>query len=160
MIKQRPETGKQTDFIYRDRLQPGNPLCWTIIFNKTNNISEHTKWPRGKMFALRKRSFYQLPRFSNQPLYLIKVGDFSSATSPLFGRQGDAFGVVVGKLTKKNTCRGPRDSNTANQTRSYEGLIDSGVFLCVSFLLLTVEPSVLSEGLLRRPLHFCNVWWW
>jgi hypothetical protein len=36
-----------------------------------------------------------------QPLYTIKVGILSAATSPLFGRQGDAFGVVVGKLTKK-----------------------------------------------------------
>jgi hypothetical protein len=35
------------------------------------------------------------------PLYTIKVGILSAATSPLFGRQGDAFGVVVGKLTKK-----------------------------------------------------------
>jgi hypothetical protein len=52
---------------------------------------------------------------------MIKVGDLSAATSPLFGRQGDAFGVVVGKLTKKNTCRGPRDSNTVNQTHRMKG---------------------------------------
>jgi hypothetical protein len=57
-----------------------------------------------------------------QPLYTIKVGILSAATSPLFGRQGDAFGVVVGKLTKKkNTCRGPRDSNTVNQTHRMKG---------------------------------------
>jgi hypothetical protein len=32
-----------------------------------------------------------------------------------------AFGVVVGKLTKKNTCQGPRDSNTVNQTHRMKG---------------------------------------
>jgi hypothetical protein len=36
-----------------------------------------------------------------KPLYTTKVGALPAATSPPFGRQGDALGVVVGKLTKK-----------------------------------------------------------
>jgi hypothetical protein len=38
-----------------------------------------------------------------KPLYTTEVGDLPAATSPLFGRQGDALGVVVGKLTKKKS---------------------------------------------------------
>jgi hypothetical protein len=41
----------------------------------------------------------------SQSLYVTKVGILPAATSPLFGRQGDALGVVVGKLTKKKKCR-------------------------------------------------------
>jgi hypothetical protein len=36
-----------------------------------------------------------------EPLYTTKVGALPAVTSPLFDRQGDALGVVVGKHTKK-----------------------------------------------------------
>jgi hypothetical protein len=58
----------------------------------------------------------------------------SAATLLLSGRQGDAFGVVVGKLTKKNRC-----------VRATQSVVIHGpdpctralrpVFLCISFLL-------------------------
>jgi hypothetical protein len=58
---------------------------------------------------------------SNRPLYTITVGILPAATSPLFGRQGDALGVVVGKLTKKKYGLELTCSNTANQTRRMKG---------------------------------------
>jgi hypothetical protein len=56
-----------------------------------------------------------------KPLYTTKVGALPAATSPPFGRQGDALGVVVGKLTKKNLRLELTCSNTANQTRRMKG---------------------------------------
>jgi hypothetical protein len=41
-----------------------------------------------------------------QHLYTTRFVTSSAATLLLSGRQGDAFGVVVGKLTKKNRCPG------------------------------------------------------
>jgi hypothetical protein len=58
---------------------------------------------------------------NGQPLYTPKVEVLPAATQSPFGRQGDAFGVVVGKLTKKNTCQSPRGSNTVNQTHRMKG---------------------------------------
>lgn len=51
------------------------------------------------------------PALCSLPLYTIFFVTLSAATFPLSGRQGDALGVVVGKLTKKSYVQ-QRLSNT------------------------------------------------
>jgi hypothetical protein len=73
---------------------PGSDLRHgVVLFAATKKLKAN--------ISKQRRSDLRCTMSCTQPLYTTKVVILSAATSPLLGRQGDAFGVVVGKLTKK-----------------------------------------------------------